>query len=264
MEKILLNHHAGVVLPYYADEEGILHFIMEEKSEDYKPPYFDNGLNFIGGNWMAQDNSPRGTIDREVKEEFRRTPEALESLNSLLGGEKFLEREAEVQSHEDVAAVENIQHFGETISKMMRHCADYVVEVHPPIRKEVLRYGVSVFLKKLREYESDWMGEILAEYGGKLTTDNINRGSRIVSVTLDDINSQNKKFAWGYDIILNRVLFGDGGFLIGRNYEPGVIRTLSLVSVSPMELPKKKDSNPDEGPSYEEIEAAGYSYKKTR
>lgn len=257
MEKILLNHHAGVVLPYYRDEEGMLHFIMEQKSADYKPPYFDKGLNFIGGNWMAQDNSPRGTVDRELAEEFRKIEEGPESLNGLLGGEKFLEREAEVQSEEDVAAVENIQHFGETISKMMGHCADYVVEVHPPIREEVLRYGVSVFLNKISEIDYPRIEEIIAEYDGKLTTDCINRGGRIVSVTADGINMENTKFAWGYDHILNRLLAFDGGFPMG---EVGVNRTLSLVRVSPMEL------HPigAKGPSYEEIEAAGYSYNPTR
>jgi len=67
-----LNHHSTGLLPYHINSQGSLEFVLEQKDPDFKKPYFDNGLNFLGGNWMKKDHedkSPKETLIREIKEE---------------------------------------------------------------------------------------------------------------------------------------------------------------------------------------------------
>ncbi len=70
---IELNHHSASILPYHLDLEDRLNFVLERKSPDYKKPFFDNALNFFGGNWEKgkyNEKSPEETVSREIKEEF--------------------------------------------------------------------------------------------------------------------------------------------------------------------------------------------------
>jgi len=254
---IILNHHAASLLSYYVDLEGGLHFILEQKDPDYKAPYFDNGLNFIGGNWkkgVNNDKSPEELVHREIQEEFWDKYEAPESLNKLLG-EEFLKKEPEIIVKYDNNSVQRIKSVGEILDKGARYKTDYIVKISPPITKDVLTYGLTAFTNKLSKEEFETIETIIDDFDGKLITDNLKWGSKIVSVSLDEINKQNKKFAWGYGHVLNNLikLYINPGSV-------GVIRPLNLVEVEEIKYPDKTIRIVC--PTFNDFESMGYEYIK--
>ena len=259
-QDIILNHHSASVLPFYEDLEGKVHLILEEKDKEYKLPFFDNGLNFLGGNWekgMHVDKSPRELVCREVDEEFWTIFEPTESLNGLLG-ESFLKREPEVVAKYDHASVQKIKQIGALICSNMRYAGSYIIKIQPPITKTELVHGLTIFTNCLNSEKYKNIESVLKEFDGKLTTDNLKWGSHIVSTTLQEINLNNRKFAWGYCNIVNELM--KSGF---DNLRPGVIRPLNLVQVSKMEYTLAKGTKEAEieaGPSFKDFEEAGYKY----
>jgi len=256
-ESTLLNHHAASLLTYYIDLKGVLHFILEQKDPDYKAPYFDNGLNFIGGNWkkgVNDDTSPVGLVRRELREEFWDKYEAPESLNELLG-EEFLKREPEIIVKYDYESVQRIKSVGKILEKDAKYTTDYIVKIPPPITKDVLTYGLTAFTNKLSKEEFETIETIIDDFDGKLITDNLKWGSKIVSVSLDEINKQNKKFAWGYGHVLNNLikLYINPGSV-------GVIRPLNLVEVEEIKYPDKTIRIVC--PTFNDFESMGYEYIK--
>ncbi len=261
-ESIILNHHAASLLAYYVDPEKGLHFILEQKDPDYKAPFFDNGLNFIGGNWkkgVNDDKSPEELVRREIKEEFWDKYEAPESLNELLG-EKFLKREPEVIVKYDYDSVQRIKSVGKILEDGTSYTTDYIVKIHPPITKDVLTYGLTAFTNKLSKEEFETIETVIDEFDGKLITDNLKWGSKIVSVSLDEINGINgntKKFAWGYGHILNN--------LIKSYINPGsvgVIRPLNLIKVKKIKYPIEAETTESGCPTFNDFESIGYEYVK--
>ena len=255
MKELKLNHHAASLLSYYIDPEGVLHFILEQKDPGYKPPYFDEGLNFIGGNWkkgVNKDKSPKELVHRETKEEFWMIEEPLEYLNELLG-EEFLKREVKGGSKYDDKSLKKISSVGEILKDGARYTKDYIVKISPPITKGILTYGLTAFTNKLSKEQFETIETIIDDFKGKLITDNLKYDSKIVSVTLDEINGDNKKFAWGYGIILNDLIKSD----INTN-STGVIRPLNLIEVEKIEYPIKRNKCP----SFNDFESMGYEYIK--
>ncbi|MBU4493035.1 MAG: hypothetical protein KKA61_01570 [Nanoarchaeota archaeon] len=255
-KSIILNHHAASLLAYYVDPKKGLHFILEQKDPGYKPPYFDNGLNFIGGNWkkgVNEDKSPEELVRREINEEFWDKYEAPESLNELLG-EKFLKREPGVIVKYNNESVQRIKSVGKILDEGASYTTDYIVKISPSITKNT--YGLTAFTNQLSKGEFETIETIIDEFKGKLITDNIKWGSKIVSVTLDEINEDNKKFAWGYGRILND--------LIKSYINPssvGVIRPLKreLIKVKKINYPDK--TRRIVCPSFNDFERRGYVYK---
>ena len=264
-EIITLNHHSAAVLPFHVDLEDTVHLILEEKDKGYKPPFFDSGLNFLGGNWekgVHQDKTPRELVCREINEEFWSKFEATESLNALLG-QKFLDSEPEVAAKYDQASIQKIRQIGALITADMRYAGNYIIKVQPPITKTELVYGSTIFTTGLDSEKFKTVEAILKEFDGKVTTDNLKWGSRVVSVTLKEINQKNTKFSWHYCHIVNELMNSGYSFL-----KPGVIRTLNLVQVSKMNYVPPEgspDAKIEVGPTFEELEAAGYKFvgKKT-
>jgi len=262
---ITLNHHSAAVLPFHVDLEDTVHLILEEKDRQYRPPFFDGGLNFLGGNWekgVNHDKTPRELIRREIDEEFWSKFEATESLNTLLG-QKFLDHEPEVFARYDQGRIQKIKQIGVIITANMQYVGDYVIRVQPPITNAELSYGSTIFTTSLDAEKFKTVESILREFDGKVTTDNLKYGSRVVSVTLKEINQRNSKFSWHYGNIVNELISSGYSFL-----KPGVIRTLNLVHVSKMRhLPPEcsLDTKIKEGPTFEELESAGYKFaeKKT-
>jgi len=250
-EVIKLNHHSAAVLPYHLDLEGRLHFVLEQKDPKYKAPYFDNGLNFLGGNWekgVNTDLSPKDVVERETPEEFWDKYEAPESLNSLLGQE-FLKREPEVMVKYDLKSVERIKQVGKIVGSSLGYAGNYIVRVLPPITKSELVYGSSIFTRVLSEQEFKTICDVAQEFEGRLTTDNLKWGSKTVVVTLDDINHKNRKFSWGYCNMVNMMF--QHSFL--PKQPCGVARPLNLVKIEGMPLPLQAET-------FEDIEKEGYAY----
>ncbi len=256
------NHHSASVLPFHLDLEGKLHFVMEQKDSGYKAPFFDNGLNFLGGNWekgIHSDKSPVETVDREINEEFWEKYEAPESLNALLGQE-FLAREPQVAALYGASDVQRIKQVVPLFLSGMKHAGDYAVTVNPPITKTPLIYGSTIFVKSLSADELKNIEQILKEFDGKLTTDNLKWGSRIVSVSLADINQKGRKFSWGYCSVVNALLAN--GYL--PKQPNGVLRPLSLIGVSPLNCPPEVERTEAGCPTYAGFEKAGCSYSEKK
>jgi len=259
-QDIVLNHHSAGLLPFHVDLEGKVHLILEEKDKGYKSPFFDNGLNFLGGNWekgVHPDASTRELLSREIEEEFWIKFEPTESLNALLGQE-FLEREPEVAAKYDNASVQKIRQISAIIRSDIRLTGSYVMTVQPPITKSELVYGSTIFTTCLSAENFMHIENVLKEFDGKVTTDNLKWGSRIVSTTLQEINLHNRKFAWGYCHVVNELVSSGYDF-----FKPGVIRPLRLMHLSPMKYRPAEESSEakiEAGPAFKDFEAAGYKY----
>ena len=265
-ESIILNHHAASLLSYYIDPKGVLHFILEQKDPDYKPPFFDKGLNFIGGNWQKgvnDDASPEELVQREIEEEFWKKYEAPESLNELLGQE-FLKREPEIIVKYDYESVQRIKSVGKILGDGASYTKDYIVKIYPPITKDVLTYGLTAFTNQLSKGEFETIETIIDEFDGKLITDNIKWGSKIVSVTLDEINGNNKKFAWGYGHILNDLISSELNKTTGVIKSVGVIRPLKreLIKVKKINYPIGAETTESGCPTFKGLESIGFVYNK--
>lgn len=221
----LLNHHGASLLPYICLDDTI-HFILERKSPEYKPPFFDGALNFIGGSWLPGDKSPEDTIKREIFEEFWILKEEYEPLNTLLR-QKFLPVEARVNVRLPDEIVGVFEDLGPKLLNGRDYAGTYKVGVFPPVAEPSLFYGLSVFTNHLSVEDYAHLKMLIEVFSGRLTTDNWKHGSSIVDVTLKEINDKNMKFAWGYDKMINALL--RSGKVKGPS--SGVIRTLDLVDV---------------------------------
>jgi hypothetical protein len=248
-----LNHHSAAVLPFHFGENGLT-FVLEQKDPKFKPPYFDNAFCFLGGNWQKgehTDSSPIQTLSREVREEFWQQYEAPESLNALLG-EEFLQREPDVIARYSSQEVNRIKEMSNLLLTGARHVVDYVFTINPPIMKTPLVAGSSIFLKELTREELQTIEGLVLEFQGRLTTDNLRRGSQTAVTSLDKINARASKFAYQYDHILKDLL---GNEL--ASYAPvGILRTIDpkLISVRRVSYPQDIGFNSSEGPSYHDLE----------
>lgn len=247
MGKQILTHHAVVVLPFYSDK-----FIFEQKDKGYKPPFFEKGLNFLGGNWkkgINPDKKLEEVICRELREEFWMQYENPQSLNSILG-ETFLKRKEpnmpDITKKYDELSVKKIQQVGNIFEKDIIHASDYVVTVNPPIMKNKLDYGLSVFLKELTKEEFKIVQSVFKGFKGKITTDNLKWDTKLECITLDKINKQNRKFSWGYDHVLNDLIE-----LKLISHPLGMIRTMNLVEIKRIQHP---------GNSFKDFESSNFRY----
>lgn len=226
---MVLNHHSASILPYIC-LDGELHFILEKKSADYKPPFFDNALNFLGGNWNPEDKSPEDTLEREVLEEFWSLHEGDESLNELLG-QKFLPVEAEVDVRLPKEIVGVLRELGPRLLAGHERAGQYIMSLRPPIVNENLAYSATIFMKALSVEDYAHFKIMIELFSGRLTTDNWKRGSSVVDVSLKDINKNNLKFAWGYDKVINELL--KAGKL--PKQPSGIVRPLELIDIAPLD-----------------------------
>lgn len=250
-----LNHHAGVILPYYQDTDGTLYFIFEQKDPKYKKPFFDNGLNFLGGNYnkgINYDLSPEETVRREIAEEFGQIYEAPESINQILG-QKF-QKEDNKNLEVKLENLKELQIINDILQSNLSSPKNYILTTNPPIMKTPVTQGLSVFPRVLDKTEYQELKRIINMYNGTLTTDNHKWGSKIVFSNLEKINYKNQKFAWGYGRTLNKVFNNQG-----------VIRPIdnSLISVKPLEYDSKLGTSSVGGPTYQGLEKAGFIYKYT-
>ncbi len=249
--KLKINHHSVSIIPYHIDLENNLHFILEQKDSNYKAPYFNNGLNFIGGNWQKgvhSEKSPKETLEREINEEFWNQYEAPESLNDILR-EEFLKTRYEIMAKYNIQSIEQIKVIGQILLDEAQHLDDYMITVPPPIMNDELIYLSSIFSKKLSLDEFQTINEVLNEFEGVVTTDNLKWNSKVVSVSLDDINSQGMKFAWGYDKIINQL----------KSHIPpikeGIIMPSELINIEKINPLQKIESS-----TYQMYERKGMQY----
>ncbi|VVB81931.1 Uncharacterised protein [uncultured archaeon] len=250
----LLNHHSASILPYIC-LDGTVHFILEKKSADYRPPFFDTALNFLGGNFDARDKSPEDTLEREVLEEFWSLTEEHESLNALLC-QKFLPVEARVDVRLPEEIVGVLSELGPRLLVGHKLAGSYIMTVHSPIANPELTYGSTIFMKALSAEDYAHFKLMIELFSGRLTTDSWKHGSSVVDVSLKDINGRNLKFAWGYDKVINE--------LLKANKLPeqpsGVIRPLGLVDVASLECPADIEKTEMGVPTYAGLSVA-HKYK---
>ena len=196
----VFNHQAAALLPYYIQGEEV-YFVFEEKSADYNPPFFDLALNCLGGNGIDGNEGSGQIVKREVGEEFFLRIEDADDVNKILG-QKFLMGKGKEGCEVGVEAVREV---GRLLLKNIKHFADYEVGIVPPVLEKKVVYGCSLFLRELDKKDFLFVKGVIGKLDGKLTTDNIKYGSRIVAISLDEIN-KGKKFAWAYGYILRDFL----------------------------------------------------------
>ncbi len=260
-----LGWHSAAVLPYFVSS-GELYFLLEQKDPKFRTPFFENGLNFLGGNCDLKkgigkdDTTPEGTAAREVKEEFFLIKEPEESLNELLGQE-FLTKDQELLSKVKVThTLENLKRVRDAGTRLLegvQYAQSYIMTVHEPISKPgsgPMVYGSSIFVKEMDEREFRGLEKLLDDLGGKVTTDNLKFGGKTVLASLKQINEENRKFAWGYCHVVNALL--NERALPAQAY--GVIRPLSLVSLRGMDV-SGVEHNQHRVPTYTGLRKA-YSY----
>lgn len=239
---VKLGHHSAAMLPYCVNN-GKLYFLLEQKDPKFKTPFFDSGLNFLGGNWNPKDPkmtdaSPEDTLAREVREEFFLTMEPEESLNALLGQDflsKDAEKHAKVKATHTLDRLKRVQEAGARLMEGIQYAQSYIMTVNEPISKVgtgPIVYGSSIFVKEMSERGFQGLERLLGELDGKVSTDNLQWGGRTVLASLEDVNATNRKFAWGYDHVVNALL--NERALPAQAY--GVLRPLTLVSLRGMDL----------------------------
>jgi len=248
-----VNHHSAGILPLAQIKEE-LYFLLEHKDPQYKSPFFDGALNFLGGNWskgVNPDNSPKELLEREIDEEFWKRYESPESLNTLLG-QDFIQEHEEVQCRYDPKTIQRIQQIPGMILPNAEHCADYLVRVFPPITRDELQYLSSIFVAYLSESETDQLQTLILKLDGKLTTDNLKRGSKIGFVSQHDIEHRKYKFAWGYDHTVEDL--SRTNCLPTKFYLP---QSCHHVKIEPVVVTAVK-------PEFKDFEAAGFDYKEKK
>jgi len=257
MKKTKLKFHSAMLVAYYLEKDR-LHLIFEQKDPNYKRPYFDSGLNFLGGNYEKgkhDHSSPYETLLEEIREEFHSMPEKPESLNELLG-EKFIEKEPDLVAKYDHKTTERIREMGNILTKNVHPIKDfYIVEIHPPITKDVLTYGSSMFNRELNGNEFKHIKELIDEFDGKLTTDNLKWKSKIVTVPFDYITKKNK-FAWESAHVLVDLL---GSELPAQPTDQ--IRLLDEVKLIKKVYPPTAEIDKFRCPTFTGFESLGYNYE---
>ena len=254
---VILNHHAGVVLPYHQFPNGQVKFLFELKSDGYKDPWYHNALNFLGGMWkkgLSKDTSPEATAIREIREEFRIQEVHGEDGTNALLGQDYRE---EVKSGKTYnrEAIEQIQEAGRLLTQGLEHRMDFMVTDNPPVTKAPLPYGVTVFTKKLSRDEYYTLDGLLSEFSGFVTPDNVDYRSKTVMLTLDEINEHGIKWANGYDHIINHIL-ASGVF----PQLTGVFRPFERIQVEPIIC--TRETSTATSPTYHDFKASGYEYTK--
>jgi hypothetical protein len=255
---IELNHHSACVLPWYQTESDIW-VMVEQKDAGFRHPYFDNGLNFLGGNWKKGQDSDESPLDlaiREIGEEFWLTADAHESTNALLGQEFLKGDQSDTGAH-DEKPEDRIKDLGRMLQQGLSSGGNYIVTVSPPIADPRVVYANSVFLRQLSTKEYLDARRIVDGFYGKITTDNHRRDNKTVFVALDQINGENMKFAWGYGKILNEII--RAGYL---PVTESIIRPLAQIGVEQMLLPGGVSKRPSGILTFDGVEKAGYSYRE--
>ncbi len=258
-EPILLNHHSGSVIPYCEIGREVF-LIFEQKSPDFNPPWFDNGLCLLGGNWQKgtfKDTSPDETLKRELEEELWGRYEAPEDLTKLLG-QQIVERKPRVTERYGPKDIQKIREVAEIILGESRRVDDCIVHMFPPAYKRDLVQGASFFVAPLSEGQFRTIESILQEYEGVLTTDNLRFDGKTAITTMDKINKTAHKFAYGNDNVMNHLIDIEAVPIKTR-----VKRTIGdLVQVTSMNYSgKAKMRAVGKFPTYAEFERLGFEYK---
>ncbi len=253
-ENIELNHQSATVLPYYVGDDGKIWIVLERKDPEFKKDYFNSALNFIGGNWFPngtyRDLSPEDTLYRNIKDEFGLPSPGKDGLDIGLRDNSY-DKEPETKE----TLPEDIQKIGEILIDEPTYQKTYQVFVDHPEIKENLVYGSSIFYRQLDKDQYEQIKSTIKKYEGTITTDNVLRGSKLEIMPLEGI--KNEKFAWGYDQILNELMHAQTDIKV----ENIPLKDSIKVNVMLNRIPGKIKLT-DGCPTYNDIENAGYSYKR--
>lgn len=257
----ILNHHGAIGINYHIDDAGITHIIFEQTDETYNPPYFDESLKCLGGNWEKganySDKSPEDTYYREIREEFWEKKEEQESSGGFYN-QNFINKKNPSNTKYNKRAIDDIKQIPKILLENVEHCADYVVTLQPPITKDTLKHGLTVFQRELDESEFNKITKIIDEYNGALTTDNLKWGSKIVCMTIDEINEYKIKTAGGQNLIINNLITSK---ILPDNEKINIRPNVkNLINISRIKYPSDGELTESGCPTFKGFEDMGYRY----
>ena len=243
-----VTHHFSGLVPYYIDEQGELHFILEQKSDDYKHPYFHNGLAPLGGNWFkgkSPETSAEAVLIQELDEEFFLTEEHDEQVAWMPKAPKKEEPEVRGETKADAKT------FRQIIGTNIKHSVNLLNRVAQHVSNLDKPFTVSVFTKKLSKEEYSTARTLLEKHRGKLSTDTIKHEGRIWIYSLKQLNEERIPFSFGYDHLLE---------LLGKkeriNMRDGIWRKFTLAELSYLNTPKDLETTSNGGPTFADLESA--------
>lgn len=242
---IILNHHAAATFPYCMGEDGI-EFLVEIKDRKFRPPFFDGGANGIGGNNIGtrdregrpieDDDSPLGILTREIYDEFHIKPPSQIEERPL--HERLSPVDPAILDRYSGDVLSDIRVIGHAIIDGISHGRDLSMTVYRPILRNDITYILSFYLSRFDPQMMKHVKEMLEKIG-PLTTDNINyghEGHSLEILKIKDVNVGNRKFAWGYDRVLTRMLELYGKEIGASEEEQrGVIRPLRFIDLRDLE-----------------------------
>lgn len=107
------------------------------------------------------------------------------------------------------------------------------MSINPPILRALRTYLASVWFTPFTREEMAHVKELIGKYNGIITRDNLkfgDKGHRLEVVTIGGMNAANRKFAWGYDQILNWMLESYGKSIGASEQEQrGILRPVRFV-----------------------------------
>lgn len=258
-----LEQFSVEIFPYYISKEEGPIFFLEMKSDDYFTPYFNNSLNPFGGNWKnTGEKYVHEILEEELKEEFHIIEEYEDNMNNLFHN-KLVEhqqygKEKRLIQKENIT--EEIKKIPSILLEGNKYIGSYTFTFFPPLLKEELTAGASVFIKNLSDEEYKFINEILISCDNLVTTDNFKyKGSKTLFASLGDINENKYRFAWGWEHPLIYLL--EQNKLPLADNIPLKIKILNNIKVEPIEeksLIKKIGSA--NGPTFRSFERLGYKF----
>ena len=249
------NHASTNVLPYHVGRDGTFTFLLERKGTSFKAPYFNGGLNPLGGNADPSelDGYPLQIGTREIREEFLIQEERPESLDQIVG--QPLQDELPGEHEYTPAETRQVQEVGGILLRRWQHLVDYELTVGAPVMpNHPLICLVNVFTRQLDDDEYSFISDTVARLGGKVTPDN--RMWDGETAIINETNLPSERYAWACNHILSDI--SAGRRIDGRSF-PTSARPHYFVSIRP--LPHVTGTGTEQGPAYQELAALGYRFK---
>jgi len=133
----------------------------------------------------------------------------------------------------------------------MDYVGDYIVDLNLKGREKTT-FGASIYTHRLNEEQYMDLKDLVEWQEGKLTTDNYRHESRVEIIDIKKINDHNKRFAGGYDQILNHLL-EEGVFGHTRVRIENCLPPINIIARG--KLVEDKD-----GPTFELLKENFYNY----
>ncbi len=203
-----VSSHSAMLLPYHIDSHGELHVLLERKSPEFKAPYFNDGLNLLGGNSCPQDKSSLQLLDRELREEFWLTQEEEETNEALFGTAQATATAHPKPTRHQRALANELYHL---IAQPDTHiyAGTEIVEFRPPLVRAPTLVTGTTYLYQLDANEIADIRKITQELNGTVRTDDYAFGGKTQVLRYGADGLANEKYAWSGGLTLQH-LFMNG------------------------------------------------------